>query len=70
MYEVVYAQMLTYPCAFFRLIQKKEPPKRKAVKQRKEKSIERALLNMDKQQEKLQKDEVKAERISSLKNLY
>lgn len=52
------------------LIQKKEPPKRKAVKQRKEKSIERALLNMDKQQEKLQKDEVKAERISSLKNLY
>lgn len=49
---------------------KREPPKRKAVNKRKEKSIERALLNMDKQQEKLQKDEMKAERVSSLKNLY
>jgi len=49
---------------------KREPQKRKAVNKRKEKSIERALLNMDKQQEKLQKDEMKAERVSSLKNLY
>lgn len=49
---------------------KNEPQKRKAVKQRKEKSIERALLNMDKQQAKLQQQEVKAERVSSLKNLY
>lgn len=61
--------MLTY-VHFVRLGMKREPQKRKAVNKRKEKSIERALLNMDKQQEKLQKDEIKAERVSSLKNLY
>ncbi|KAH9549321.1 hypothetical protein CY35_10G011800 [Sphagnum magellanicum] len=51
-------------------ITKKGPQKRRAAKLRKEKSIERALLNMDKQHEKVQRSEFKTERVQSLKNLY
>jgi len=55
---------------FISRMTKKGPQKRKAAKLRKEKSIERALLNMDKQHEKVQRSEFKTERVQSLKNLY
>eukprot|EP00249_Psilotum_nudum_P002603 c15721_g1_i2 orf=394-714(-) len=49
---------------------KKQSMKRRAQRLRKEKAIQKALSTHDKQQEKLHKDQLKTERVWSMKKLY